>query len=71
MKKQHGGSRPGAGRPKDTKTSTKVKKFGLWWELDEIEDVLAACKQESVKGSSFVVSASVQVARALLNKPEA
>ena len=72
MEKQHGGKRPGSGRKPNQKTGKKVLWLGLRWERDELNDVLAAIAQERIENKSlFVVNATVEAARKLLNKPEA
>ena len=63
MKNQHGGKRAGAGRKK----GSRVNWLGMRWLPKEKADVLEAIKLEGAKSiSSFVVKASVEVARQTL-----
>ena len=66
MKKKRGGQK---GNQNATKDNKKVKWLGLYWFHDELKDVLAAIEQEGIENKSlFVVRATVEAARRLLNK---
>jgi len=62
MKKQHGGKRPGAGRPKGTKSSQNVKFLGFYMYKEEQAAIQAASKAEDVTPSFYVVKHSVLAA---------
>ena len=67
MKKKRGGQK-GNKNAEKTGTNKKVIWLGLRWFPDELADVLAAIEQEGIKNKSlFVVRATVEAARRLLN----
>lgn len=59
MKKRHGGSRPGAGRPKGSKSSKKVKFLGFNIYEEEKRAIEAGAQEEGVTPTLFMVKHSV------------
>jgi len=66
--KNWGGARKGAGRPSQSKRSTKVKLLGLRMLPEERDDILAACTLLGIENtSSFMVGSAVNTAREILH----
>lgn len=60
IKREWGGARKGAGRPKGSKRSRKVKFLGLSMYEEEKRAIEAGAKADGVPATLFVVKASVE-----------